>query len=674
MMRSKLTMVFVCFIAAMYPSFSQEYKFGKVSKEELQEAVYPSDSSANAAMLYENKKVYYQHNGNDGFVLITEVTKRIKLYNKNGFDEASERVLLYKGNSKKERVGGLKAVTYNLIDNKIVATKLKKDGVFESEYSDRYDEYKFTMPNLAEGSIIEYKYKITSPFIFNMDRVYLQRTIPIKRLDVRVEMPEYFNFKKFTTGYLPINLRESSGSGVMRFTDVGNRRLGTYNNRTSVGGEEVRYNIKIEEVQVNNVHAFKVEPYSGNPENYISALSYELSYIEYGDGRIKNYSSTWEDVTKTIYSHVRFKDELKKTKYYEADLAQLLSGISDPKEKVAAIFNFVKKKVVWNKKYRVFTEKGVRKAYKDGDGNAAEINLMLTSMLISAGLKANPVLVNSNNRLIALFPTIEGFDYVIARVKFNNGDLVYLDATDRYGVPNVLPERVVKGTARVIAENGNSQRLELRPNKPSLNRYNIQYEVGADGAVNGKLNVRHLDYLAHDFRVKKGAMDHESKVKGLKEKYAINEITEYTTKGIKEFGSGVNERFTFVSEDQVEVIENEMFFSPLLFLRDQENIFKSDDREYPVDFGFGFSNMYTINIKLPEGYEVAEYPKSGAFKLPDNLGFFKFRSMVSNGTIQVSVNETINASVIPSNYYAALKEFYNQVIQKEEEQIVLKKV
>ena len=52
----------------------------------------------------------------------------------------------------------------------------------------------------------------------------------------------------------------------------------------------------------------------------------------------------------------------------------------------------------------------------------------------------------------------------------------------------------------------------------------------------------------------------------------------------------------------------------------KENIFKSDDRRYPVDFGYGFSDVHMVNIKIPEGYEIAELPESGGFKLPDDLG------------------------------------------------------
>lgn len=660
------------FVVSIANGFSQEYKFGKVSKEELMEQVYAQDSSANATVLYENRSISVEYQASEGFQLVTHVHKRIKLYNKEGFDYATEEVFLYKNGSDKEVLGGLKAVTYNLNDGKIEEIKLKKEGVFKSEYSENYNQYKFTMPSIKEGSVIEFKYKITSPFLSNVDRIYLQYEIPIKKIDVKVKSPEYFNYKKFSTGYLPISLKEDVLNDKITFTNK--TRTGGYALKTNYSRNDVSFKVSVNTIQSTNVPAFKKEPFAGNIENYISSLSYELSYVKFPNEPIDYRATTWEDVTKTIYKSSNFGGELKKTDYFEEDIDQLIKDGGSQIEKVSKIFSFVNRKMNWNDKYGVVTNKGVKKAYKDGTGNVAEINLMLTSMLTYAKIDANPVVVSSSDRLISLFPTLNGFNYVITRVKLADGSVFYLDATDKYGLPNILPSRVIRGMGRVIAKNGTSQMVSLRPYKPSANRYNIQYEINEDGSVKGKFNVRHLKYLAHSFRVRKGALDDESKVEKLKESYNLPEIEEYSVKGVKEYGKGVNERFNFVCEDQIEIIDNEMFFSPLLFLKNKENIFKSDERNYPVDFGYGYSNMYMINIKIPEGYEIVEYPKSGGFRLPDDLGAFSYRSNVSNGIIQITVNETISNPMIPSDYYGALKEFYNQIIQKEEEQVVLKKV
>ncbi|AXT51196.1 DUF3857 domain-containing protein [Aquimarina sp. BL5] len=654
---------------------AQEYKFGKVSKEELLEKAYPLDSAANAAVLYENKKVSVEYNSSDGFQLITEVFKRIKLYNKDGFEYATEELFLYKNGSDKESVTGLKGTTFTIADGKIKETKLKKDGVFKSEFSENYNQQKFTMPSIEEGSVIEYKYRVVSPFLSIIDRIYLQYKIPVKKMEVKVASPEYFSYKKFSTGYLPVNLKESTSNDKITFNNkVRSRPTHGQGGGTSFYQNSVDFKVKVDNVESTDVPAFKEEPYSGNAQNYISSLSYELSFVKFPNEAIDYRSTTWEDVTKKIYKSPSFGDELKKTSYYKEDVNNLIQGATGEVEKVSLIYSFVKSKMNWNKKRGVYTRKGVKKAYKEGTGNASEINLMLTSMLAYAKIDANPVIASTSDRLISLFPTLNGFNYVLTRVKLSDGSIFYLDATDKYGMPNILPNRIVKGMGRVIAKNGTSQMVSFRPTKPSANIYQVQCQIDDQGIAKGKVSISHRDYLAHNFRAVYATKDDESKVKRFEKRYGITELDEYTIKGVKEYGKGINERFNFIIEDEIEAIDDEIFFSPLLFLRDKENVFKSDDRKYPIDFGYGFSNKYMVNLKIPEGYEVVEYPKTSAFKLPDDMGKFSFRSIVSNGIIQVVVDETITSPVIPADYYPAIKEFYNQIIQKENEQVVLKKI
>ncbi len=658
-------------------SKAQQYKFGKVSKEELLEKSYKLDSSANAAVLYENKKVFFEYNDVKGFELVTEVFKRVKIYNKEGYDFATEEIALYKSRNVEEEVGGLKGVTYSFINNKIVETKLKKDGIFKEEVSDNYNQVKFTMPSLTEGAVIEYKYRIRSPFTRNIDKINLQYTIPIKKIEVKVETPEYYNFKKRTIGYLPIKVNETFKTGKINFNTKyrsGGGGIATGGTKTSYAYSTLDYRIGINIVSKTDVPAFKVEPYAGNSNNYLSSIVYELQYTKFPRSTVKNYATTWEDVTKKIYENSKFGGELKKVNYFKEEIDQLVDGVNNPTERAALIYNFVKRKMTWNRKTGVLTKKGVKTAYKDGSGNAAEINLMLTSMLKYAKLNANPILVSTRDKLISLFPTLEGFNYVITRIKFANGNVLYLDGTDKYGLPNILPNRVIQGTARIISESGNSRYLNLRPGNTSSNQYMMSYNIDEEGGVKGKVNIRHMEYLAHGFRVNHGAKNKESQIKRLQKKYEIPELLSYELKGVKEFGKGVNERFGFELEDQVEAIEDEMFFTPLLFLKDKENVFKSDERKYPVDFAYGYSNSYMTTINIPEGYEVVEFPKSEKIKMPEGLGEFSFISSAGNGTVQIRVTETINTPLISAEYYPILKEFYNKLVIKENEQVVLKKI
>src|SRR5690606_35624861 len=159
-------------------AYSQDFKFGKVSKEELQEKFNPLDSSAPATILYRDHKVYFNYVQSKGFEVITEVHERIKIYNEEGFQYATEQILLYKSGSDREKISKIKGVTYNIIDDKIIEDKLGKEAIFNNEYSKYRDEVKLTMPNIKEGTVIEYSYTIHSPFN-NIDEIHLQFGIPV---------------------------------------------------------------------------------------------------------------------------------------------------------------------------------------------------------------------------------------------------------------------------------------------------------------------------------------------------------------------------------------------------------------------------------------------------------------------------------------------------------------
>ena len=48
----KFKIILLALLVVAQYNYGQTYKFGKVSKEELEQKFYPQDSSANAAILY----------------------------------------------------------------------------------------------------------------------------------------------------------------------------------------------------------------------------------------------------------------------------------------------------------------------------------------------------------------------------------------------------------------------------------------------------------------------------------------------------------------------------------------------------------------------------------------------------------------------------------------------
>ena len=178
-------------------------------------------------------------------------------------------------------------------------------------------------------------------------------------------------------------------------------------------------------------------------------IDFEIDFIKYPNEGAKFYTTSWSDVAKNIYSNLNYERELSNTDYFTDDLLTLTKRAKDDYQRVMNIFQFVKRKVKWNGYKGLSLDKTLKRAYEEGSGNVAVINLMLTSILRMAGLRANPVLVSTQSNGIPFFPTRNGFNYLITAVSIGN-ETILLDASEFYSFPNLLPKRALNWRGRLI--------------------------------------------------------------------------------------------------------------------------------------------------------------------------------------------------------------------------------
>lgn len=670
----KKTITLLLFIISLN-SFSQEIKFGKVSKEEINEKIHPLDSSANAAYLYKYRRTYYSYNENEGFVVNTEIHERIKIYTKEGLDYANKAISYYKPEKgDREKVSGIKGYTFNLDNNgKVVKQKLSNKQVFDEKKS-KYRSYKkVAMPAVTVGSVIDLKYEIRSPYHTNIEDVAFQFAIPVKEYFTKIQIPEYYVFRKNSKGYYHIQAKESFSSNSINSNQKTRTGSGLTPGAKTFNSARLSYRTVDNSFKTNNVPALKDnEPFVSNIDNYRGGISYELSSIQFPNSMIKYYNTTWVDVSKTIYKSSGFGGELNKTNYFKKDLPIVLKNASTDLEKLTVIFEHVKSKVKWNNYYGKYTDLGVKKAYKEGIGSVADINLMLTAMLREAGLNANPVLVSSKNNGTPLFPTKDGFNYVISIVEFSDNSYILLDATERYSTPNVLPIRALNWNGRKVTKDGNSSWVTLTPQKHALLDQKLYAKITPENTIEGLQKTTFKNLYAFNYRSKNNKLTEEVVITNLEEKYKI-EIDEFKILNDETLGKPVSRTIKFTRDDLIEEINGKLYINPLLYLAETENPFKSEERKFPVDFVTPWLDKNLVNITIPEGYKVEFLPETLAIGLPDNLGVFKFVVKQAGNKINVqSITQFNNALIVPE-YYPTLKKFYGDLVAKQAEKIILVK-
>ncbi|KAF2509896.1 DUF3857 domain-containing protein [Flavobacterium foetidum] len=647
---------------------AQEFKLGKVSIAELEQKNHPKDSSAAAAILYNKGICRLEFDQNEGFCMVTDVETRIKIYKKEGYDWANQKVWYY-NNTLNEKVLFSDAVTYNLVNNKIEKTKLKTDGVFDEVLSKYRAQKKITMPNVKEGSVIEFRYTIKSSTNFMIREWDFQTSIPVNYSEFKVLYPEYYVFKPRQKGFVfpKIATTTRTKSIVVTSTIVG------FMNQTETRKEEVNYIETETTYTAHDFPALKDENYVNNINNYRASIEHELSFVQFPNKPIKEYSTDWNSVVRRIYEYEDFGLELNKTGYFEEDLNKILAATKTTDERMLAILNHVKSNVKWNGVNGYGCDNGVKKAYKEKSGNVADINLMLIAMLRYSGLTANPVLVSTRSNGVAFFPSINAFNYVIVAVETPDGD-VLLDATDKYSIPNVLPMRTLNWVGRLIRNDGTSREIDLMPKRTSSDIVFINYTIDSEGKIAGQTRRQCSDYNAMISRENFEKLKEDEYLEKLENNSGKIEVSEYSRMNEKDLLAPIIETYSFKGDNLCEVMGGKIYINPMLFFTQHKNPFKQEVRQYPVDFGFPFLNKYNITIKIPDGFTIDTLPKATVYNMQNNTGSFKFNIVAEENILQLSIVHQINKAIVSSDEYEMLKDYYKGMIAKQTEKIVLKRI
>ncbi len=673
-MKSFLVTVIV-YVSILISVYSQKApaKFGDVSIEELKMTTYDPDTSAAAVILVDFGQSSLEYNQEKGWRVVFERLRRIKILRKDGLSYADHVIQTYHANNSDEKISGLKAVTYNLVDGKISETKMKSESVFKEQVDKNNELTKFTLPNAKEGSVIEYTYTIYSDFVFNYKGWQFQYDIPVVLTEYRATFPEWFHYDKYTQGYIAFDVNEhktTAGSITLRYRgDVGSslRGGGTSSYTEKLDFQEHRYRWVAKEVP-----AFKAEPFITTTKDYLSRINFELAFTQFPQQAMKKYMGTWDDINTFYADNSDFLGEVTGNGYLKKTIDELTGGLSSSEEKIRAIHNYVKTNVTLDDVSTDFTRSVLKKVLEERKGNSAEINLLLASMLEKAGFTAEPVLISTRDHgfIREHIPVSSQFNYVLVLVTFDEKQLL-LDETEPMLPADILPERCLNGKGFVISKAG-GRWIDVNPSIKTKSVHKLDLKLHSDGHFEGSMAVEYTGYKALNERKKlltKGEEDYLNQLRAGREW----EISKKEFENLKDIGQSLKENFELHINNHSTTAGDVIYVNPFVVGQMTANPFKLEKREYPVDFGFPSDEVYMLKIEIPEGYDVDELPESRMIMLPQNASRYIYNINRIGNTIMITSNFSVNKSLFTQVEYPNLREYFNQVVAKQSEQIVLRK-
>jgi len=656
------------------PITAQSQKLKKVSIEDFKDKFHEEDSTANAIILYKYRSTYFNENTPDHWVLITEIKERIKILKQAGIKDANKTIKLRKKGSEKETITDLKVFVYKKDNRKVRIKKNTIENLRPRPISSNLNEVKLNAPNVEVGSIIEWSYKITSPF-WKIKDLIIQEDLPTKFYFAKVKIPSYFNYNRIINGhfnyksidsslFLDVKVKQYSKTYVKFMTGILKETI--KDSVFQVTETETKYELK-------DIPALKEEPYINNIDNYRAFIGYELMSTDLPRQGYIEHSKSWTEVIRNIYDSDQFGGQLKNLHFLKNDAAQIKSSNSQPENIMQKAFELIKNKMSWDKNYGVFPHKNLKIAYEKKTGNIAEINLLLIGLLRECGLDAQPVLSRSINLPKPFSARPDGFNYVLVAVDIA-GNRVLLDATEKLSSPNVLPKRTLHSEGKLVFNDGSFENINLQPTKASQINTIIQAEINHDGSVSGKQRSNYTGQEALKYRKKYLSLTKKEFNDHLIYKDHLDALVNFNIENLNQFNDPIIETIAFQWRDGITMNANDMYISPLLFLKLKSNPFKTKDRKHPVHFSYPSGHRKIISLKIPEGYKVSFTPKPINIVLPNQMGSYLFNIKKEGNTLNIISSFRLNTATIPSKIYPELISFYEQRVSKENENIVLIKL
>lgn len=642
----------------------EKTEFGTISPREMSMEKYLGDPEAGAVILFDRGVSEFIDFG-DGYKIRFTRHKRIKVFNRSGYDAAEISIPLYENQlGEREELSEVVAVTYNQDQSQLSESRLRMSNVFEERISERWINQKFSFPDVQEGSILELKYVIETPFFFNLPDWTFQDEFPTVYSEYEVHMIPFYEYVYIAQGISRFDVQLSR-------MEKEERTWGEVPNVYAHAGQRgVNFNDMVFTYGLKNVPAFKDVGFISSKSDYIVKMDFQLAKFNNPYGMHEDIISTWPDLNRELLLHDNFGKYVQRcARFAKKELEKCnLVGDLNPLDKVKAIVNYVKENFIFNNLNSKYARQTPKDFINTSSGNSAEINLFLLAMLEESGFHVKPIILSTRDhgRIPSDYPFDHFTNYVVAAVELDS--VLLLDATDPLLPYDVLPIRC-----------RNDRGIEVTKDDKNLMWHSLSNE-----SISGLKNMINL-HLSDDensliFEVRSESDRYQAH--GLRHRLSND------SESIKQnyISSGDIEKVSTLNYDdpeksyiidlsgsrEVERLNDLVVISPFLLLPLEENPLQEDSRNLPLDFVYPWNDQFISKIAIPEGYEVASLPDS--YKMENSLAKINIEYFQTDGMVTVEGEYGFLKSVYPASDYIPLKLYLNEIVNRFNEEIVLRKV
>ena len=443
----------------------------------------------------------------------------------------------------------------------------------------------------------------------------------------------------------------------------------------TIGSYVVRTEAYIIHWEMKDVPAFKKEPFMSTTDSYVSGIRFQLSeYTELNTKRRKKYLGDWKELNEDLYKSKAFGGIMTTSSHWlRKELRTIVEDSVNQMDKARVLFAFVRDHFTSaGRGYLSDDDISLKGIFKARKGSVAEINLLLTAMMREGGISADAVILSTrdNGVINPYYPIIENFNYVVVRCRIG-GSTYFLDASEPRSGFGHLPLECYNGYARVVSEQPDS--VFFRPDSLVESRIVIMSLTSneAGDSLSGTYAAQRGYYTSLDTRDEIADKGEDVYFEGIRKSYPFDiRLTDRHIDSLRAYDQPVTVRYglSFSTGGN-----DRLYFNPMLSEVLKENRFSAAVRHYPVEMNNTINELYLLRMDIPAGYEVEELPKQVRVRLNEDDGSYEYGFLVDETSVQFRSRLVLKRTYFQPEDYQSLRDFFAQVVKKENEVIVFRK-
>jgi hypothetical protein len=579
------------------------------------------------------------------------------------------------------KVKDINIFTVKLENGTLVKTKLLKPDILKEKLVGDVKIFKFNLSNVTPGTIIyytfTYKMELWKPAFseyFPINWTF-QNIYPVLESVMELRIPAEVNFQEI--------VKNTTFKNVSTIEDLNKNSHAKLS--TVISSDGVTKTNRCFIWRRSNVEALADEKYVTNIDNKQEKVNIYISSFFPDRTRMRTHEieNSW---SKANFVDFFANSGLGLPVFTPSDtlsyvLNKIGNGETDNRSLAKKIYKYVRdsiKTTGYSRTARVWLSNNIKTILYHKKGTYADKNILLSALYRKAGLQAYPVVLSTTGHEEISESNFEpdALNHLIC-VLVIDSSYYYLDASEPFLPFGVLkPESCTsfawlinqKGAAISIPANTLVEKdvcmATLKPTaKPGI--YNLKMEQRMGNIFGPEIR----EMWKNDSTKTREFLDNDIKTLNYKVKildWSVANITNPDTPLI----------ISYNLELELDANGEHIYLNPFFKRSVQTNPFKSINRKLPVEFPNALSTQFILKFTLPDGYTLEDADANAKFDFKNNSMSYSSSMLYDPNQKIFSLNNTLLSKVtkVEVEDYAALRSFYESVVQDQNKTIVLKKI